>query len=61
MNKDNLKSDIKYNLYNHHYHHFHENPSPVACSKAKEGIGYTVLPQANQVASSAESDYIKMF
>jgi hypothetical protein len=59
MNKDNLKSDIKYNF--NHYHHFHENPSPVACSKAKEGIGYTVLPQANQVASSAESDYIKMF
>ena len=53
MNKDNLKSDIKYNFNsdNHHYHHFHENPSPVAFSKAKEGIG----------GDTGESDYIKMF
>lgn len=53
MNKDNLKSDIKYkfNSDNHHYHHFPENPSPVAFSKAKEGTG----------GDNGESDYIKMF
>ena len=49
VKKDILKSDIKYKLYNHHFHHFHENPSPVAFSKAKEGIG------------GEESEYIKMF
>jgi hypothetical protein len=53
MNKDNLKSDIKYNFNsdNHHFHHSPENPSPVAFSKAKEGTG----------GDNVESDYIKMF
>jgi len=49
MNKDNLKSDIKYN-FNSDNHHFPENPSPVAFSKAK-GTG----------GDNGESDYIKMF
>ena len=53
MNKDNLKSDIKYNFNsdNPHYHLFHDNPSPVAFSKAKESTGGDI----------GESDYIKMF
>ena len=53
INKDNLKSDIKYkfNSDKHQYHYFHENPSPVAFSKAKEGIW----------GDNGESDYIKMF
>jgi hypothetical protein len=53
MNKDNLKSDIKYNFNsdNPHYHLFHDNPSPVAFSKAKESTGGDI----------GESEYIKMF
>jgi hypothetical protein len=49
MKKDILKSDIKYNFNSDNYHHFHENPSPVAFSKAKEGIG------------GDNGEYIKMF
>jgi ABC-type uncharacterized transport system permease subunit len=53
MNKDNLKSDIKYNFNsdNPHYQHFHDNPGPFAFSKAKEGTG----------GDKGESEYIKMF